>query len=50
LAVCNHNVAWVQEKVKLAVDKEFTLEQIRDAHKYAEGGHVRGKVVIKVSA
>jgi NADPH:quinone reductase-like Zn-dependent oxidoreductase len=40
----------VQGKIRLVVDKEFTLEQVRDAQKYAESGHVRGKVVIKIGA
>ena len=40
----------VQGKIRLVVDKEFTLDQVRDAHKYAERGHTRGKVVIKIGA
>ncbi|CAK0787537.1 hypothetical protein CVIRNUC_010757 [Coccomyxa viridis] len=39
-----------QGKVRLLVEKEYTLEQIRDAQVHAEKGHVRGKVVVKVNA
>ncbi len=33
-----------------ALHTDLLVVTSRDAHKYAEGGHVRGKVVIKVSA
>jgi len=34
--------------LKTVIDKTFTLNEIVEAHKYAEEGHARGKVVITV--
>lgn len=30
------------------IDREYTLEEINKAHAYSEGGHARGKIVIKI--
>ncbi|PVZ96347.1 NADPH:quinone reductase [Amnibacterium flavum] len=35
--------------VKIAADHVFDLEQAADAHRLVESGHVRGKVVLKIS-
>ncbi len=35
-------------KIKAQVDKVFTLEQVKEAFKYQEEAHPRGKVVLKV--
>ena len=37
-------------KVHPVVEKVFSLEQIADAHRLSEQGHVRGKLVVRVSA
>mmetsp|Transcript_15265 Transcript_15265/g.29592 ORF Transcript_15265/g.29592 Transcript_15265/m.29592 type:complete len:351 (+) Transcript_15265:249-1301(+) len=34
---------------KINVDSVFTLEKTEDAHRRIEGGHVRGKVIIRVA-
>ena len=53
----NSNGARLQEisgliddnKVKVIIEKEFALKDIKAAHTLSEGGHVRGKIVINVS-
>ncbi|HET9165876.1 MAG TPA: zinc-binding dehydrogenase, partial [Candidatus Angelobacter sp.] len=35
-------------KIRPVVEKVFALEQIADAHRLSEAGHVRGKLVIRV--
>lgn len=35
-------------RIKPDIDRVFDLGDIREAHQYLEGGHARGKVVIKV--
>ena len=37
-------------RLRVPVDRVFPLDRIADAHRYAESGEVRGKVVITVSA
>jgi NADPH:quinone reductase-like Zn-dependent oxidoreductase len=36
-------------KLRPVVEKIFTLEQIADAHRLSEAGHVRGKLAVRVS-
>ena len=36
-------------KVRPVVEKVFPLEQIADAHRLSEAGHVRGKLAVRVS-
>jgi len=52
----NSNGARLQEisgliddnKVKVIIEKEFVLKDIKEAHKLSEAGHVRGKIIINV--
>ena len=52
----NSNGARLQEmsglvddnKLKVIIEKEFALKDIKEAHKLSEAGHVRGKIVINV--
>jgi NADPH:quinone reductase-like Zn-dependent oxidoreductase len=36
-------------KVHPVIEKIFPLEQIADAHRLSEGGHVRGKIVVQIA-
>lgn len=36
-------------KIKSLVEKVFPLSQLADAHRYYERGHLKGKIVIKIS-
>jgi len=35
-------------KVRTVIDKRYSLDQIADAHRHAEGGHKRGHVIVRV--
>ena len=37
-------------KIRPVVEKVFTLEQIAEAHRLSEAGHVRGKLVVRISS
>jgi NADPH:quinone reductase-like Zn-dependent oxidoreductase len=37
-------------KLKVIIDKEFPLTEVRAAHKLSESGHVHGKIIITVAA
>lgn len=40
---------WIEQgRLKPVVDKIFPLDQVSDAFQYAEQGHARGKVIIKI--
>jgi NADPH:quinone reductase-like Zn-dependent oxidoreductase len=36
-------------KLRPVIEKVFPLEQIAEAHRVSEAGHVRGKLVVKIS-
>jgi NADPH:quinone reductase-like Zn-dependent oxidoreductase len=40
---------WADEgKLRAVVDRVYSMEQVREAHAHVEGGHTRGKVVLKL--
>lgn len=36
-------------KIKVVIDKEFSLSDIRAAHELSQSGKARGKIILKVS-
>ena len=36
-------------KVKPVIDRCYTLEQVAEAHIYAETGHAKGKIIVTVA-
>ena len=41
-------ITWVEEgKLKLCVDKEFSVNDMDEAHAYSEEGHTEGKILIR---
>ena len=37
-------------KLRTVIEKVFSLEQMADAHRLSETGHVRGKIAVKISS
>jgi NADPH:quinone reductase-like Zn-dependent oxidoreductase len=37
-------------KLRTVIDRQYSLEEIAEAHRYAEAGHKKGHVVVRVSA
>ncbi|MFT7518113.1 MAG: NADPH:quinone reductase-like Zn-dependent oxidoreductase, partial [Kiritimatiellia bacterium] len=35
-----------QGVIRPIIDRTYPMEQIAEAHRYGEGGHIRGKVVL----
>jgi len=45
----NQFTQWINEgKVKITIGKVYALEQVAEAHKESETGHVRGKFILEV--
>jgi NADPH:quinone reductase-like Zn-dependent oxidoreductase len=41
-------LSWMKEgKLKIVIDKEFSINEMASAHKYSEEGHTEGKILIK---
>lgn len=39
---------WREGKLKVAIDREFPLQQAAEAHRYLEGRQTRGKLLLKI--
>ena len=37
-------------KLRSVIDRTYPLEELAEAHEYSEGGHVRGKIAIKIGS
>ena len=37
-------------KIKSNIDRIYTLEQLAEAHRYAETGHAKGKIIVRIAA
>lgn len=36
-------------KVKSIIDRVYSLDQVAEAHRYAETGHIKGKIIVRVA-